>query len=330
MKIRLLIATNDEQYAQRLWASGTPQNDIVEISVCTDYAHLNTMLSSNKYEVLLLEQDAIPYVRTSSAQLQILLWDQTQSAVTGVPDTIYIKKYQRISLILSQVITHYAQVAPEQMGLDKSSRITAVWSPAGGVGKTSVALAFAAHHAAAHKKVTYLDLEAFSGIPVLFSQPGNSLTTVFEQLGGNMALQLRGLLTTDSTTGIGFWGAPNNYDDLNALSRDELTDLIRAASHEIDELVIDLSSVCSEKIWDTFDLADQILLVVDQSPVAQAKLQQFVSQNDIYHRFLHKMTLVVNKGARFTLSRDIKTIPLPVVNSGNPVTVYQKLAATRF
>lgn len=330
MKIRLIVATNDEVYAEKFYIGAMQLREDVEISICTDYHKLSTILDASYCDVCLVESDGVEFVDRDKVKLTLLLWDERRQQNVFLPELKQVNKYQRISSVLSQVIGLYAEVAPGSAMEGKCGRITVVWSPAGGVGKTSVALARAVGTAADGKQARYLDLEYFSASPVLFRDPGNSLSAVFEQMVGNMALRLQGLQNIDRSTGVSYFGQPSNYDDMNALNREETVSLIEAAGEGMDELVIDLPGVCDQKTLAVFEMADQIILVMDASSTAQCKLQQFMTQNSVYRRFANKMLLVANKGAMLSPVPGLAMVRLPYIRSTDPIAVYSKLAANRF
>lgn len=330
MKIRLIVATNDAIYAEKFYNGAMQQRDDVDVSICTDYAKLDAIMSTSFYDVCMIESDGANFVDRNKAKLWLLLRDDHKDTGSNFSELQYVEKYQRISTLLSQVIGLYAQIAPEAAVPGKNGKITVVWSPAGGVGKTTLALAKAAGAAREKKKVRYLNLESFCGTPVLFQEPGNSLSAVFEEMFENVALQIQGLQSIDRSTGMSYFGQPANYDDLNMLTCEETGLLIKAAQCDVDELIIDLSSICDKKTVETFEIADQIVLVTDNSRIAQCKLQQFMTQNNVYRKFMNKMMLIANKGATVSAAQEISMIRLPLIQSTDPIAVYTKLAANKF
>lgn len=330
MKIRLIVATNDAIYAEKFYNGAIQQRDDVDVSICTDYAKLDAIMSTSFYDVCMIESDGANFVDRNKAKLWLLLRDDHKDTGSNFSELQYVEKYQRISTLLSQVIGLYAQIAPEAAVPGKNGKITVVWSPAGGVGKTTLALAKAAGAAREKKKVRYLNLESFCGTPVLFQEPGNSLSAVFEEMFENVALQIQGLQSIDRSTGMSYFGQPANYDDLNMLTCEETGLLIKAAQCDVDELIIDLSSICDKKTVETFEIADQIVLVTDNSRIAQCKLQQFMTQNNVYRKFMNKMMLIANKGATVSAAQEISMIRLPLIQSTDPIAVYTKLAANKF
>ncbi|MDR0491112.1 MAG: hypothetical protein LBH28_07720 [Oscillospiraceae bacterium] len=180
MKIKLLIATTDSDYAEHLsnCLSGR-YAETFEVSVCSSAERLRDLLDANKYDAALLEQGFASGANLSSINLSLMLIDE--SGVVTENGFKHIRKYQRVSSIVGNVLENYAEVSKgvSSYGLGRA-RITAVWSPSGGSGKTTVALAFAAHKVLGGRQAVYLNLENFSSTSVYFQEiPGKSISKVF-------------------------------------------------------------------------------------------------------------------------------------------------------
>ena len=128
----------------------------------------------------------------------------------------------------------FAELSGSGSGFDlEKARITAVWSPAGGVGKTTAALAYCTRKVSEGKQVLYLDLEYFSSVSVYFSGDGKSISTVFDKLANNAQYApLRGIRQQDSGSGIMYFCEPNNYDDINVLTDEDIASPMAAADRQ--------------------------------------------------------------------------------------------------
>jgi cellulose biosynthesis protein BcsQ len=332
MKIQLLIATSDKDYANHLSGVLSENHaESFEVTVCSAASRLENLLSTRTFDVALLESALIPPAGLSGVRLPLLLWDESEPGNGGVGDYEKIRKYQRISRISSDILEGYSKTAVGIAGFGGSkARISAVWSPSGGVGKTTVALAYAAQKAVGGGKITYLDLEYFSSASVYFSESGKSISTAFERLGGNVALLLQAIVLKDSGSGISYFSPPNNYDDMNELTAEDIEALVAAVSDNSDELVIDLPSVCDERRRKVLEAADVVYLVTDGSRTATSKLQQFVTQHNLFEQIRMKLVLVANKGAKVNDTRFNRTVYLPQVSASDPVSVYKTLSGVSF
>jgi len=332
VRIKLLIATDDADYAEHLSGSISEHHaDVIDVSVCRTTERLQELLMTRRFDAALLEAAVIRGTDLGAINLPLLLWTEGEKSAIEVRELTKFKKYQRISSIVTGVLELCAKASPDVCGPDsQKARISAVWSPAGGVGKTTTALAFAAKMVLEGRKTLYLNLEPFSSVPAYFSESGRSISSVFEMLENsecNVRMLIRGLYRQDSG-GIAYFCKPDNYDDMNILSAENIAALTRACAGIADELIIDMFCVCDERTRQVFQLADKVFLVTDQTPAAQTKLSQFTSQHDIFDSIREKTTLVANKGVSVDRHLTDEVVSLPYVQSTDHISVYKTLSTS--
>jgi len=330
MRIKLLIAIAEAGYADYL--SGVLAEkyaEIFEVGVCTAAERLEGALASGRYDVALLDPDFLPAANLDAVVLPLLLVGDTEPvAERGFK---IISKYRRISSIAGNILEYYAEMRGHSGALGaKKARVTAVWSPAGGVGKTAAALAFAANKTAGGRQAVYLNLENFACTSAYFQGGGKSISKVFEKLESNVGMYLTGIRQQDGDSGIFYFRGPENYDDMNILTAADAETLVAACAEGADELVCDLPCQCDKKTEAVFALSDKVLLVCDSSAASRVKLSLFIEQHDIFGKIQAKTVLVNNKGSNITEPKINKTIYLPLVGSDDPVFVFKTLACGNF
>ena len=332
MKIKLFLASGDKDYLEHLsHVLADKYADVFEVSLCTSAVSMQEMLQGGSFDVALLTPDLATNVNLNAVRLPLLLYSEQFPVEGSVGELEQIPKYQSISNIAGTVLEKYAEKGSVFGNFCANrARITAVWSPCGGTGKTSVALAYAASRVAAGKQATYLNLENFSSTPVYFSENGKSISTAFGKPGTDLAMLLMGIRQQDSGSGISYFCGPDNYDDMNILTTDDLTSLVTACAAGTEELIIDLASQCDGRIWKIFELADTVLLVCDASAVSKAKLYQFSNQHNIFQQIREKSVLVANKGSYVEQVHFQRCLQLPFVQSGDAVSVYKTLSGSLF
>ena len=335
MKTQLLIATDERDYAEHLSnALAERYADVIDAFVCSEAGHLREQLASRKFDVALLDGSMAESANLESIRMPLLLWTSNDNPTVELDGIKRIRKYQRISSMISNVLEQYARNMTDERGMYmKKARITAVWSPMGGVGKTTAALAYSAAKASEGKQTLYLDMEPFSSVGAYFAGQGSGISAVFEMLEtgeGNISMLARGIRQQDANCGIAYFGGPENFDDMNILSPENAGALIEACSEATDELVIDMSCVCDERARKIFELADRVLFVIDSSRTAQIKYAQFMSQNSVFQRVKDKAALVANKGAAVSESILDTVIHLPFVQSSDAAVVYKTLSRYSF
>ena len=328
MKIRLLIASSDGTYANHLSRVLAEKHaEVFEVSICSSEERMQEVLSNHRFDAALLERQFLDCADLREVRLPLELWDDASAFRAEAGKYPPIRKYQRISSIIRDVLAQYAAISSNKEVFGNSqAHITAVWSPAGGSGKTTTALAYAAQKVAGGRKTVYLDLQCFSCSSVYFQQSGKSISSLFEKLDSNIELLLQSVRQQDSDSGIYYFCQPENYDDINILTTADVMDLIDGCARGSDELVIDLSSICDEKTCEILKMADTVFVVLDASRTDKAKWEQFRTQDDVYERIRSKTVLVANRGAQADNAADAATICLPYVQSANPVVVYKTLS----
>lgn len=328
-KFQLLIAISDTDYTEHLRRVLMKKNaETFELTLCSSEQQLREKLQRNRFDVALLEPEIAQTVSEPVARLSYVLYDGTQER-TGAADGIKaMEKYQRISSIVSIILEDLAAIIKP---INDGGAVTVVWSPAGGCGKTTVALALAAQHAAEGRKVTYLDLESFASTMVYFAYSGKSISTVFERLDSNVELLLQSIRQQDKESGLYYYAHPDNYDDINELTTQDVLRLVDGCAAGMEEVVIDLSSECSEKTKQLLERADTVYLVQDSSCISLAKLAQFQMQNSIYREIEHKCVLVSNRGAQVKKARPgERVIHLPNIRENDPTHVFRALTTGYF
>jgi len=332
MRVKMLIASTDTQYADFLSDNiSTHHADAVEVSVCSTLECLNELLPKQRFDVALMDKVMLEAADKSSITLPMLLWSENETTAE-LPEPERIRKHQRISSIIAAVHERYAKVSKSKFNYDsRNANITAVWSPAGGVGKTTVALAYADSKVSEDYEVFYLNLETFSSVPGYFSKSSKSISRVFEMLDnneGDAKMLIQGISCREN--GIMYLCCPDNFDDICILTRDDIKELIASCAALSDELVIDLSCACDSRTRQVFELADKVLIVTESSLSAGTKLTQFVSQNDVFDSIKEKTTLIANKGAEVISPVMESVMSLPLVPSDNVVEVYKALSEKSF
>ncbi|MBR2130943.1 MAG: hypothetical protein IJ955_00145 [Oscillospiraceae bacterium] len=301
--------------------------ELLEISICSSMERLRETGSKRRFDIVLMDAEMARDASFQNANLALLLWDGVTPLSEQVRMLKVVNKYQRVSSIISKVLEYYAEVSSRGSGFGRTRGvITVVWSPIGGCGKTTAALAYAAKNAADGKKTVYLNLENFCSTPVYFPENGKSISTILGRLDSNVELLLQSIRQQDSGSGIYYFSKPENYDDINALTENEFALLTENCAEGTDEVVVDLSSDWNGKIKKMLELADRILLVMDTSNASQPKWEQFKAQNNIYQEICPKSTLVMNRAGKMEHMQDMKTVVLPCVQSKDPVVVYKTLS----
>jgi len=165
----------------------------------------------------------------------------------------------------------------------KKAKVVAVYSPAGGVGKTTVAVGCSLQIAWEGQKVFYLNLEDLSSTGVFFkADSGGALADALYYLKEkkNPGLKIKALKAIDQQSKIHYF-APNGSDlDLGEEAAEPLRGLINLLknSGDYDYVVIDLSSQLNTNNLAALEASDTILLVMTPEPNCQEKVKLFITE----------------------------------------------------
>ena len=331
MRIKLLIAVEDINYAERLSnILSDKYADAFEVTVCGLPARLRSICESSRFDIALIDYSLAHEISLRLIRLPLLLYSEDCTSEEPPPDMLKIRKYQRVSSIADEILALYSKISADgRDALSGIARIIAFWSPSGGVGTTTAALAYCANKAESGTDVLYLNLESFSSSPFYFSNSGKSISSALEMLeakSGNLKMFIRSIRRQDTDSGISYFCQPENFDDMNILSIDDTASLITACSGITDELVIDLSCICNKRTWQIFEFADKIMITVDTAGSSQIKLEQFIAQHNVYERIKNKALLVANKGAHPENPLPSPIIHLPFISPCEEKDIYKKLS----
>lgn len=311
MQIRLVAADTNADYLRRL-SHVLSRSEAVrwQITMYTDREMFLREFQGASCDILLLSAGMYaPSLKQSGARLLVLLADPAQDGGFSAEGLQSIRKYQRISEIQRLLLELYADVSQAEAiysGQHQGTRITAFYSPAGGVGTTSAAIAFAGRQALSGKRVLYLDLQSASSHEAFFgpSEP-KGISELFAKLGSgiNMAAKVQSLLLTDPATGLFHIKGFDNLVDFGAVTAEDITSLLSMLQScgLFDQIIVDLSSCLNDVVLAVFRAADRIAAVMGASSSARTKWALLERQYSVYSAFREKLSAVLVGGGNTEL-----------------------------
>lgn len=298
--IKIALADSDLDYIGRL---ETVLNNYKElaISIYSEKKALENALASKKFDVLLFDPSIYEgQIEVGKDTLVIMLYDDELPVPDGCASYKKVKKFQRISTTYQQIMYEYSEYAQRKgivIGGNKT-RTIAVYSPIGGSGKTTVALATALRLSLEGKKTFYMNLEdAASDDCFLQSSSDKGLSEIAANLGTNIdfTMKIQGILQqkNDCMFYLKHFDSPN---DVYELSGDERIDLLEKIENTklFDVIVIDMSSSLKAEELKIFEAVDSILLVERNSSISNTKMKLFLNQMHIINNNKSKMSRVIN------------------------------------
>lgn len=302
-KRQMILADSDSAYLERLANYFMEKAPQLELNIFTDKQLLKKYLENAKDDILVADETFIdPDIRISSSISTCLA---LSASMNPVPGFICIRKYQKTETLLNEILLRYAEETDSADLLQGSSHTkTAVfYSPAGGTGKTVLALGMAAAASAAGLKALYLNLEEIDSVKdVLGETPGN-LSDVFLALktkGMNAGIKLASCVGKETSGGFYYLSGVDSISEYEEISGKDLSGLLEIlrSQAEYDMVIVDISSGFHEKTVKIMEVSDVIFVPVTPEETAKNKMIRFLLEaelHEIYHRSFQKMCLIANQ-----------------------------------
>jgi len=300
MIIKMAVADKNVEYVERILSVLEGYEDL-SLSVYTEKGALEQALAVRNFDVLLFDCSVYEgQVQLRDSTLAVMLLDESVSVPETCRDFRKIHKYQRISRIYQQVLSLYAEICDDAgsvVGQGGTISI-AYYSPVGGAGKTTLALAAATRLAMQGSRVLYLNLEEIASEDCYLPQNAKKgLSELVTCLGQkmNFSMKIQGLLQS-KIEGLFYLNHFDSPNDIYELTGEEVTELLEQFSRSglFDVLVLDLGIVLDTKLLHVFEFADKILLVEKADAIAVRKMGTFLAQAHIINEYGRKMYRVLN------------------------------------
>lgn len=309
MKIKLLLLDSDKNYLNRITSSVTNKYaDKIEIYSFTDQEIAMEKLSSAKADVFLsgsefqVDPEKVP-ARCGFAYLV------EAPEIESVREQKTIAKYQRIDVFYKQVLSLYAEHSLSGIGLkaggDNQAQVILFLPASGGVGSSSMAVAFAGFAARKGKKVLYLNLEQFGSADAYFQGEGQAdfgeVIYALKSRKSNLALKLEGMVKQDDS-GVYFYSSPKSAMDLTELDGADVKSLLKeiGASGRYDVIVLDMDFMFQERLIGLMAAVRKIVFVCDGTESSLLKLERVLPALEIMEEMrdvnlLSKSCVVYNR-----------------------------------
>ena len=304
MKIRLVLYSEDTQYAQHMVDYlMIRHSDTVELNVFSDVQALQEYLEEYKADLILL--DGRLSFKPKRGEETIRLTEETDF----LTEELSIFKYQKGELIYRTILNVFAsgteRVLRRQKGKDEAETGVHLFMPLnGGAGASTVAKAYAAKNAAEHR-VLYLDLEIFGDCEKTLKAEGqftfDDILYALKSRRGSLALKLESSLKK-SQDGVCFYAPSENPINLLDLTETEFHQLLEEIKRcgLFDLIVLDLDIFPSPWMIGALREADRIWLVADGTEASSekyARFEKFIvsTEKKTQTRILAKTKIFYNK-----------------------------------
>lgn len=341
-KINLVLADSDDFFLKSLSRYILDHNSAFEVNIFTSDEYLLKYISNNSVDILLIEEGMLTSDVLSKTKniITLILDDVSKETATY----IHINKYQKTEAFLKEITFRYAEGKGDKSLFSSNSRhanVISVYSPVGGSGKTTFALALAGTLAKNGVKVFYLNMEKFNSSVLYFGKNGESISEIFLKIKNktvNLSFEIIKRLLVDES-GVKYLGAVESAMEFDELTSDELNNLINelASIDDIDYLILDLPTEFDMKFIDIVKHSNYVSVICTEDSTGVLKLNSFLQELSIFPDLkmsYEKIIPVINKSNTREIPHSIQEILkekqiaciIPQLNLNNVSTVTQLTA----
>lgn len=270
----IIIADADERYMAPLEVKFLEElGDSIDLEIITDEDYFNRFFSSPRSADIFVVSENLyskEIHRHNISNVFVLSENMSDSDTDGV-ETVKIFKYTSIKDIYNQIMATSSGAIKDSIQKNKATQTILVYSPIGGSGKTTVAMALCSCLSHSFKKVLYINAERMnsfqhyinkklSTIPgIVCSEIKNSKREIYSKI--------RPLVYGEKFDCIPPFGAALSSLDLDFSIYKDIIDAFKD-SKEYDVIIVDTDSVFDEGKADLITEADKVVIVVKQTKVA--------------------------------------------------------------
>jgi len=312
--IRVLLASTDNDYITRLSDAMNrippTTGDVLEIALFTDVEKLKEKKEEGKFRfhVALVDENMASLVVGWAPVLMFFTENDALDNLphSEIPTATVVYRYQRVSDMVNKLLL--AQAKKHGYEGRGSGATCAFFSPTGGSGTSTVAVAFAIAAAASGIRPLYVSFEEFNSTGAFFDDSqglNQGLYEVFVVIaeGGGVSTTVD-IVKSDDTSGVSFLKKFGMWTEVSQITPDEIETFISGArsANTVDLVVLDLGSGISSFSDRVFECVDEVFLMTDANfpSSSQLKLDILLNEKSFFSNYIGKTNLVFNKSANKT------------------------------
>lgn len=296
-RLKIILADPDNFYVDRLSDFiNSSFSSKIKLVCCTRKLLLEHYLqaSQNDYDIMLVNRDFFDEGSEifKKSKFKLFLTEDKESDSTGY-DCIY--KYQTGEILVKKILDLYynSNDIPVVVSGCKLTQIISIYSPAGGVGKTSVALGLATYLSQSGNAVFVLSFESLNSISCAFSPTGGEgFTKVLLSLDNPQLIPAKVEMykSKNQDPDLSYFEPTGCFLEISELAADELLLLLTKIKNEgkYDVIIVDLDAATDKKALSVLQQSDKVVLVSTDDELRRYKVEAFLQQ-------LRKIQLDENK-----------------------------------
>ncbi|SDZ18326.1 Cellulose biosynthesis protein BcsQ [Evansella caseinilytica] len=285
-QLHLILASADTLYLKSFaeYIVSSTNKARFDVKLFSNKSNLERYIQQGaRYDILLLEPAFYEVTKLEAGRgMTMFLAEEPIAGQKEDEDTPEIFKYQPLNRLLSDMLAAFYEKRSDYKHLATAAqtKVLSVYSPAGGVGKTTLAINICKQLATAGKKIFYLNMELFNTTSLYFASPeDNPSLQIFYYLKARtnqLLAKIEGLKKYCTELDIYYFDLLPNPTELIESSKEEIEKLIRALAEagEYDYVVIDLDSSLYEFTKAAFSKSDRLIWLLNNDVQSFCKTKQ--------------------------------------------------------
>ena len=255
-----------------------------------------------------------------------------------------INPYQKTEMFLKNVLLKYSEISGDtSFLLEKKSgkKMICFYSPCGGSGKTTLALALAEALFHEGKTVLYLNFDPFFSINGIFEEQEKGgfsqvLLALKQSAGNQFFVAASQKMKHSRISGVRYFSDLENPYDLEDVKETEIEELLKQIMQmkEIDIVIVDTESALTFRSKKTLEYSDLVFMpMLDDMPCRNKKrgLEEAATVSALLENVLKKGVWIINRSDRHSklaqsMGNDCMVIPeLPDVREAEKIDKIWKI-----
>lgn len=281
--LHVVIGDYDQKYVQKLASYlMNYKNHHFFIKAFTEIPHLENHLQNNPTDILLLTEEF--YLALEAVpRMAILLVDHVIDSSLKLLPTI--NKYQSCEKLIQDMVTYYTGKSCKELagsiGMGQV-KLWGVYSPSGGSGKTTLAIALAQEFASRGEKTLFMSLEEVASYGRVFDLDGQTsisdLLYYAKKRSDNLLMKLEGIQRVEQTTKLKFLPPPVFVEDMITYEDEDWVYLMEQLlrSTDFENIVVDFTSAMSIRNRWMIKMCKKVLVLTNLSYIQNVKVEAFL------------------------------------------------------
>jgi len=300
-KLSLLIVDSDEDYLKALstYLSINYFNEFKVTAISSEDYFKKYLSSVQGIDILLINRNMFnTEIEKKFINTIILMGEDLEDR--NINEYGYIFKYMRATKIYNEIKRYFQienpNILEEGIAGKKITKVTSVYSPIGGCGKTIVSIATALKLAENANEVLYLNFEDISSTSVFFDcRNRNSMSDILylaKDRNEHLSSEILKYINKDAN-GVSYIAPVKSVLDFETITREDIMYFIKASKslNKFDNIIIDLSSKFCSLYGGILSISDNIISILIGDTESKVKMDSFLRQQES----LDKYFFLVNK-----------------------------------